>query len=527
MDNQIDETPRYIRVSRLIQHLSDIIRISEKDVEVNDIVQDSRQVKRGSLFVAIQGETTDGHEYIQDAVQRGANAIVGTRPISDLKVPYVQVTNSQRDFAQLAAAFYGFPARKLTVIGITGTDGKTTTANMIFKILNAAGIQAGMISTVSATIGEDELDTGFHVTTPEASVIQRYLARMVVAGLTHIILEVTSHGLAQHRVDACDFDFGVVTNITHDHLDYHGSFGDYQAAKGMLFTSLSQSQNKPFILERGAVLNRDDDSFSYLHQLTDVKCINYGINREADLFPSSLHFEPERTKFIINGTDLHNRKFQFPIEYSLPGEFNVYNALAAVALTHSFLGIAVDSIQKGFSSLNIIPGRMEKIELGQGFITIIDFAHTPNALKQSLETARTFTSRRVIAVFGSAGLRDREKRRLMSQTSARLADITILTAEDPRTESLQDILTEMSAGILAEGGIENQTFWRIPDRRQAIRFAVRIAQPGDLVIVCGKGHEQSMCFGNIEYPWDDRAAMRAALAEQLGLDVPEMPFLPT
>jgi UDP-N-acetylmuramoyl-L-alanyl-D-glutamate--2,6-diaminopimelate ligase len=497
--------------------------VDDADLEITSITADSRQVQPGALFVAISGDLTDGHKFIPDAIARGALAVVGEQSLEELPVPYVLVENARQALAYLAAAFYGFPARRLTMIGITGTDGKTTTSNLLYQILRTAGIKAGMISTVNAVIGDEVLDTGFHVTTPDAPDVQRYLAQMVSAGLTHVVLETTSHGWAQYRVDACDFDIGVVTNITHEHLDYHGSFDVYRAAKARLFTGLADTPPKAGGNPRLAVLNRDDSSFEYLDGVTTVRKMTYGMTPEADVFAERVRFIPAGIEFEAVGPD-----FRVGIICRLAGTFNVSNCLAALSAAVVGLGIHPLQAAQGIAAMPGVPGRMERINLGQPFTAVVDFAHTPNALKMALQTGRQMTNGRVIAVFGSAGLRDKEKRRLMAEVSAELADLTVLTAEDPRTESLDAILAEMAAGAEARGGVERETFWRIPDRGEAIRFAVSLAQPGDIVLACGKGHEQSMCFGTTEYPWDDRLALRAALAESLGLDeAPTMPYLPT
>jgi UDP-N-acetylmuramoyl-L-alanyl-D-glutamate--2,6-diaminopimelate ligase len=492
------------------------------EVMVSGVVSDSRQVKSGSLFIAQVGGSTDGHLYIPSALERGAVAIVGTQPLQDLPVPYILVEDSRKTLPHLAAAFYDFPACKLTVIGVTGTDGKTTTTNLIYKILEAAGNKVGMISTVNAVVGDRVLDTGFHVTTPDATDVQYYLTQMVQAGLTHVVLESTSHGLAQFRVDACEFDVGVVTNITHEHLDYHGSYEAYRAAKGRLFSMLAETKEKQQGNPRLAVLNRDDDSYLYLSNLTTTRQVTYGLSPQSEVRAENIQYNLDSMRFEAIGPG-----FQMPVNCHLMGAYNVSNCLGAITATVVALGVRPESAQVGIAALEGVPGRMESVNLGQDFTAIVDFAHTPNALRRSLEAARQMTMGRVIAVFGSAGLRDRQKRRMMAETSAQLADLTILTAEDPRTESLDDILHEMAAGAEAKNGVEGKTFWRVPDRGEAIRLAVGLARPGDVVITCGKGHEQSMCFGETEYPWDDRIAMRAALSALFGVPGPEMPYLPT
>ena len=491
-------------------------------ISIGEIVSDSRKVQPGDLFIAMAGEYFDGHQYIPNAIEQGAVAVVGEQELSDLPVPYIQVKNARQAIAHLAAAYFGHPARKLTMIGVTGTDGKTTTSNILYQILIEAGLKTGMISTVNAKIGYETLDTGFHVTTPDALDSQRYLLKMVEAGLTHVILETTSHGWAQFRVDACEFDIGVVTNITHEHLDYHGSYEAYRAAKGRLFESLADTVDKPQGNPRLAILNRDDSSYDYLTCLASEPQACYSVDRSADARAADIHYLPDGIKFEITGNN-----FRVAAKSNLVGSYNISNCLAAFSTAVFGLDMHPETAARGIAALEGIPGRMERIDLGQNFTAIVDFAHTPNALKVAIESAREMTEGRVIALFGSAGLRDKEKRRLMAEISVDLADFTILTAEDPRTESLEDILTEMAAGAEFRKGVEGETFWRVADRGEAIGFALKLANPDDIVLICGKGHEQSMCFGETEYSWDDRIATRSALAKYLGIDGPEMPYLPT
>lgn len=503
------------------------------DVEITGIAIDSRAVKPGYLFVAMKGGNMDGHNYIQKAIENGAAAIVGDAGRMDNPI-YIGLENPRQALTWIAAAFQNFPARQLTVIGVTGTDGKTTTSNIIYKILIAAGIKAGMISTVNAVIGDEVLDTGFHVTTPDAHDVQRYLAQMVKADLTHVVLETTSHGWAQHRVDACEFDIGVVTNITHEHMDEHGNYENYRAAKARLFSSLEITSEKASGNPRLGVINRDDiKSFDFLNDFIKVNKLNYGLGEDANVRAEEIEYSSTGIKFTAVSKD-----FRVNISSHLVGAYNVSNCLAALTATVYGLGIDPQIAAQGIAMLDGIPGRMENIALGQNFIAIVDFAHTPNALKVALEAARKIISprpegegqgvrARVISIFGSAGLRDKEKRRMMAETSIELADLSVLTAEDPRTESLDGILEEMADGARSKGGREGETFWRVLDRGEAIKFALRLAREGDIVISCGKGHEQSMCFGKTEYLWDDRTAMKAALAEFLGTDGPKMPYLPS
>jgi UDP-N-acetylmuramoyl-L-alanyl-D-glutamate--2,6-diaminopimelate ligase len=507
------------------------------DIPITGIAIDSRAVQPGNLFVAMKGGSSDGHAYISKAIENGAAAVVGEQDFVGRigKPPYICLENPRQALTFLAAAFYNWPGRKLTVIGVTGTDGKTTTTNLLYQILRITGIKTGMVSTVNAVIGDEVLDTGFHVTTPDAHDVQAYLAKMVEAGLTHVVLETTSHGWAQHRVDASEFDIGVVTNITHEHMDEHGSYENYRAAKARLFESLEKTLPKPQGNPRLAVLNRDDGSYDYLsgivHGLPSTNQTCYGLQASANVCAEAVRYSPSGIHFTAASKD-----FRVDVTSTLVGAYNVSNCLAALTAAVYGLGIDPEVAARGIASLEGIPGRMERIDLGQPFTAIVDFAHTPNALKVALEAAHEMLAGmkeergkqgRVIVAFGSAGLRDKEKRRMMAEVSAELADLSVLTAEDPRTESLEGILEEMATGARSKGGREGETFWRVADRGEAIKFAIKIARPGDLVLACGKGHEQSMCFGKIEYLWDDRIAMRAALSELLGIPGPQMPYLPS
>ncbi len=492
-------------------------------VMITGVTSDSRHVQKGFAFIAIKGESSDGFNYISSAVANGARVILSDRPKPEgLAIPYVQLEGDLRfALAYLAASFERFPARKLRVIGVTGTDGKTTTSMLIHHLLTKSGIRVGMISTVNALIGDRELDTGFHVTTPDSPDIQAYLAQMVAAGMTHCVLETTSHGLAQGRVIACDYDLAVITNVTHEHLDYHGSYENYLQTKGKLLEMLRETPRKKIGNLRLAVLNKDDRSFDYLKRVSPPGFLTYSRINEAHLWADEVTSTTSDLSFT-----LHSEKGQQTVYCPVAGFYNVSNILAALAAVTA-LGVPLERAVRDLESFAGIPGRMQRIDLGQDFTAIVDFAHTPNALENALVTARAMTSGRVIAVYGSAGLRDREKRRMMPAVSVQLADVSILTAEDPRTEPLEAILEEMAQSAIKAGGVEGVNFYRVPDRGDALRKAISLAQPGDLVISCGKGHEQSMCFISTEYDWDDRTAMRAALAEHLSIEGARMPWLPT
>ena len=427
----------------------------------------------------------------------------------------MQVENAQEAVGYLAAAYHDFPSRKLTVIGVTGTDGKTTTSTLIKELI---GNGCGLISTISADVGDQSLDTGFHVTTPSAPLIQALLARMVANGLTVAVLEMTSHGLAQGRLNGVDLDVAVLTNVTHEHLDYHGTFENYRAAKGRMFELLNQSYRKPNT-PKVSVINADDPSADFFAAFPADKVVTYGIyNEQAQYRATDIVYEPSGSTFNIEYVDQFGDLMGSQIQTALLGEFNVYNCLAAVEIVYALGGNRLQ-IQR-LERVQAIPGRMERIDAGQDFLALVDFAHTPNALDNALQACRPMVSDggRLIVVFGSAGLRDRDKRRLMAEVAAKRADFTILTAEDPRTESLDDILATMAAAATSAGGVEGESFIRVPDRGEALYVACQMARQGDVVIACGKGHEQSMAFGTTEYAWDDREALRAALQRRAAED---------
>ncbi len=489
---------------------------TQPDIADHAITCDSRQVQPGALFVAYPGVSVDGHRYIAQAVAAGASAVVGEQDLR-LDVPYLRVEDGRRALGRLAAAWEGFPSRRMGVIGVTGTDGKTTTSNILHSILTAAGQNAGLVTTVSAQIGDLALDTGLHTTTPDAPDLQRYLRQMADAGSKWVVLETTSHGLSQWRVAGTDYDIAVFTNVTHEHLDEHGDYAGYLAAKGRLLQLLSEAQPKPGV-PRCAILNADDRSYPVLSQYAVPRSLSYGID-QGDVRATDIVHEPDGLRFTARW-DQHR---QVEIRTPLVGRFNIYNSLAAITVAF-LLEISDEAIQQGMATVPGVPGRMERIERGQPFMAIVDFAHTPFALEAALQTVRGLTAGRVIAVFGSAGLRDVEKRRMMGEIAGRLADLAIVTAEDPRTEDLASILDTSADACEAVGG----TVLIEPDRYRAMQLALRQAQPEDVVIICGKGHEQSMCFGDVEYPWDDRIALRHALDVYLGqaADPPPM-VLPT
>lgn len=378
--------------------------------------------------------------------------------------------------AIFSVLWYRFPSRRLTVIGVTGTDGKTTTATLIYEILKAAGRKTSIITSVHAVIADKEYDTGFHVTTPSAWCVQKYLREAVNHGDTHMVLEVTSHGLGQYRVWGIPFAVGMITNVTHEHLDWHGNFENY------LMTKLSLLFNA-----KVAVVNRDErDLYRRAKKfLSDGRIVTYGLGKTAKVNP---RIYPFKTKLI--------------------GEFNKSNILAALAVTVEALGVNKTTALASIASFRGVPGRME-IVVNKPFQVIIDFAHTPNGLAQALPSAKKLTARRLIHVFGAAGLRDNLKRPKMGEISSRYADIIVLTEEDYRTEDAEKILDQIASGIHS-----GKTFYRYHNRQEAINFAIGLAKPGDTVILTGKAHEKSLCRGKIECPWDEYEAVKKAFRER-------------
>jgi len=501
------------KLSELLKGMSQYIIHDEWDANVTGITDDSRQVKQGGMFVAIPGVETDGHQFISSAIEAGAVAIVGEYPISSLQIKdrciYIRVPNSRIALGMLYASWFGFPSDNLTLIGVTGTDGKTTTTNLIYAILTAAGINAGMVSTVNARIGAASYETGLHTTTPPAMDLQKYLSDMVSAGASHAVLETTSHGLAQYRLSGCEFDAAVITNVTHEHLDFHGTFEAYIDAKAQLFEGLLLPTRKTPARVKTAILNFDDvTSYDYLRQIEFERQLSYStVGEFADVRAQKIKFTAKEQSFILEspwGSEM--------IHSSLLGMYNVSNILAAAA-TCLAIGTPMDAVVSGVDSVKGVAGRMERVAMGQDFLAIVDFAHTPNALARVLETARQMISpdNHIIVVFGCAGLRDKDKRWMMGEKAAQLADKIVITAEDPRTESLHNIMTDIEKGLQAYSHRAGVDYWLIDDRGEAIRHAVTIAQAGDIVLACGKGHEQSMCFGTVEFPWDDRQALVQAL----------------
>jgi UDP-N-acetylmuramoyl-L-alanyl-D-glutamate--2,6-diaminopimelate ligase len=476
------------------------------DPEITGLAYDSRQVKPGYAFIAIPGSHTDGHQYVGEAVQRGAVAVVVERPVVAHPAAVVQVASSRRALAELAAAFYRHPSRDLTLIGVTGTDGKTTTTILLHRILQEAGIRAAALNTVDVRVGEEVRPNVSRQTTPESLEIQAELRALADGGFQTAVLETSSHALALDRVTGCEFDVGVLTNLSHEHLDFHRTQEAYREAKGRLFEMLGAGGAKA--MPRCAVLNRDDPEFDYFRRLTRVPLLTFGEMLPADLQAGDVEETVEGVRFT-----LRTPAVTFPVRLQLAGRWNVLNSLAASGAALA-VGVPPETIRRGLEGVARVPGRMERVDLGQPFAVLIDYAHTPQSLEKVLRALRPVTRGRLGAVFGSAGERDRDKRPWMGEIAARLADYAIITDEDPREEDPQAILAEIAAGALACGKREGTDFVRIAGRAAAIAHAVAWARPGDTLLLAGKGHEGSIIVGRRAVPYDERATVETALRDQ-------------
>lgn len=478
------------------------------DTEISALAYDSRQVVPGGLFVAVPGTHTDGRRFLGEAARRGAVVALGEPldlPASALPLPYVEVSDVRTALANLACAFYGYPARQLCTIGITGTDGKTTTSNLVSTIFDTAGKPTGLMTTANFKIFGQEWENATRQSTLEAPEVQQFLRRMLDAGVTHAIVESTSHGLELRRVHGCEFDVGVVTNITHEHLDFHKTIEGYRRAKARLFEMLDPQRDKGLGSRPIAILNRDDVSYEVLKPYCRVPILDYGVDTPAAVRAVDLQLRATSTRFRAVLPDM-----EIEIETQLVGRFNVSNCLAAIATAYS-QGIAPGAIARGLASVAGVTGRMERIDEGQAFTVIVDYAHTPDSLEKVLAILRPLTTGKLMVVFGSAGERDVQKRPLMGRVAAQMADFFVITDEDPREEESEKILDEIAQGAEAVGKRRGRDFLCIADRTQAIARAFAQAEVGDTILLAGKGHEQSIFIGREKFPWDDRRVAREQL----------------
>ncbi len=477
----------------------------DPSVPVAGVSHDTRRLRPGELFVAVPGFRLNGLELVPEAVVRGASAIVAEAPpAAPVELPLVLVPSARAALADLAAAFHGDPSHTIPVIGVTGTDGKTSTVQLLSAILEAHGLRTGWLTTINTRIGGELLPNAADHTTPEAPLIQEALARMVERGVRVAILETSSHALALDRVRGIAFRVGVFTNLSPEHINFHGSFEAYRAAKARLFAALPP--------DGLAVLNADDPHSEAMRVATRARVLSFGLEREADLRASDIRLTPEGTTFT-----LHWRRPQAPagsrlaqaagcqttaVTTRLVGRFNVANWLAAFGAATSF-GATVADLQRAAERQEPVPGRMNLVRQGQPFAVVVDFAHTPQALEQALATVRSLASGRVLLVFGLAGGRDRANRPVMGALAARKSDFFVASMDDPGDEDPREIARQIADGARAAGAVEGERFVVDLDRRSAIRTVLRRARPGDAVLLAGKGHETRMVVGGQRLSWND------------------------
>jgi len=497
-----------VKLSALLAELQPAPPAPSADPEITGLAYDSRRVQPSYAFVAIAGAHTDGHLHVAEALRNGAVALFVERPVDAGPSAAVRVGDTRHALALLAAAFYRHPSRELTLVGVTGTDGKTTTAILIHSILQAGGFRAGALNTIDQRVGEQVRPNLSRQTTPESLEIQAELRALRERGFGAVVLETSSHALALDRVVGCDYDIAVLTNLAHEHLDFHGTFDAYREAKGRLFQMVARAPDKG--IAKCAVLNRDDPSFEYFRGLGPPRVLTFGEMLEADLMAREIVVEAGAPRFTLQvGTD------RLPVRLRLMGSWNVLNALAAAGAGLA-LGVSLQAVRRGLERVDRVPGRMERVEAGQPFAVVIDYAHTPQSLEKVLRELRPLTQGRLCAVFGSAGERDREKRPWMGEIAARLADYAVFTNEDPREEDAEAILREIAAGAEACGRALSRDFVCIADRPAAIAHAVQWARPGDTLLLAGKGHESSILVGKTAVPYDERATVEATLRSVQG-----------
>ena len=469
----------------------------DAELEIGKVAHDSRRCDEASLFVAIQGLAADGNDFVEAAVKKGATAVVSEES-PRAGVPWIRVRDAREALALLSAAVLAHPGRELDLVGVTGTNGKTTTAFMIDSAVRESGETSGLVGTVDYRIGDRVAEAVR--TTPESSDLQLLLRQMVDAGCRRAVLEVSSHALALKRAHGLAFRVAVFTNLSRDHLDFHEDMDAYFAAKRILFDSLLREDGH-------AVVNVDDDHGAELARSSARRVLTCSLSPGAD-------FTAEDVQLSLDGTRFRAKTPAGDFEARTPliGRFSVRNALCAFAAGHA-LGLPPDAVQRGLASLKGVPGRMERVDAGQDFTVLVDYAHTDDALKNLLETVRELDPRRVITVFGCGGDRDRSKRPLMGAVAARLSDVVILTSDNPRSEPPEAILEEVRRGIPADRVEETEL---IIGRREAIARALEMGREGVVVVIAGKGHETRQVLRDRTVPFDDRQVVRDILANPAG-----------
>jgi UDP-N-acetylmuramoyl-L-alanyl-D-glutamate--2,6-diaminopimelate ligase len=496
-----------MRMSELLSGLEGLSLEGTGDVEIAGIAYHSQRVQKGDLFVAVPGFKTDGHLYIEEALERGAAALVVAdgweRPAGvPMHAAVVRTGNTRLAMALLSDRFWGHPSGKLVLVGVTGTNGKTTTVHLVEAAAARAGMVSGLIGTVVYRVAGRELPVGR--TTPESADLQEILAAMVEAGCETASMEVSSHALSLHRVDACAFEVAVFTNLSQDHLDFHGDMDDYYRAKERLFLPGSLGG----LEARAAVINIDDPSGQRLADRAVGKVLSFGIAEEADLRGQLLEAGLKESSVEVA---YGGQRWQGTT--ALTGSFNLYNILASLGAC-IMLGLDAASSLEGILSQQGVPGRFQAVEAGQDFAVLVDYAHTPDSLRRVLQAAREITPERVIAVFGCGGDRDRGKRPMMGEIAVQEADLVFVTSDNPRSEEPLAIITDIEEGTRGVSGGAPYTV--IADRRQAIEAAIQEAKEGDAVVIAGKGHEKGQIFADKVIPFDDVKEAESALRKRMG-----------
>ena len=472
-------------------------------IDIRQVAYDSRKVKDGALFVTVPGFHRDGHAFAKDAVDRGAVAVIAEHAI-DVRVPVAVVPDARAALADVAAEFFDHPTRKLKLAAVTGTDGKTTTVHLVSDVLEASGAKTGFTTTVDFKVADREWKNETRQSTQEAVEVQEFFAELLVAGATWGVLEATSHALALRKLRGTEIDIAVFTNLSPEHLDFHGTLQKYLEAKGQLFAMLATSADKG--IPKTAVLNGDDKHWRYLADRAEgAKVVTYGIEALCDVQGTVLASDAAGSRMRITAAGQS-------VELTLPlvGRFNIHNALAAAAAGLA-AGATLQHARDALSQARAVRGRMERVESGQPFSVIVDYAHTPESLDKVLGLLRPLTKGKLIAVFGSAGERDRAKRPALAEIAAKYADLFVITQEDPRLEDPSKILEEIEQGAIDAGKQKGTDYLVIDDRREAVAEAIRRAEPDDTVLLAGKGHEESIIVGEEKRPYDEATAAREAL----------------
>lgn len=487
-----------MRLSELARLLGEARQLGRGDPNVGGIACDSRRVKPHDLFVCVRGFKSDGAAFLPDAAARGAAAalVEADSDLPPVALPALVVPSARAAMARAATALHGYPSRRLALVGVTGTNGKTTTTYLLESIARAAGYRTAVLGTIGCRIGDETLEAAH--TTPEAPDLQALLARMVGAGVQVASMEVSSHALTLDRSLGCEFDAGVFTNLTQDHLDFHDNLAAYFESKARLFAEYPLQSEKPFT----AVINADDPYGERLAGLTSGRTLSYGTGHGAALRAGEVSAEPARLEYTLTAEGARRR-----VRLPIGGLFNVYNSLAALGAARA-LGIDWEPVLAGLAGAAGVPGRFEPVDEGQPFSVVVDYAHTPDGLENVLASARALSPRRLLAVYGCGGDRDRTKRPLMGEIGARLADQVFLTSDNPRSEEPAAILRDILAGV-PPGQVGRVTVE--PDRRSAIFAAVAAAGAGDIVVIAGKGHETYQIFPTGTVHFDDRETARDAI----------------